>query len=133
MIMMSSTLTYELERLKAKFPGYEFTATLKESTIELDPMKVVKSIVAKLKEDYDEVIISCPRNTYDALAIIRVRAKPGTYDLAWYQNDDIGYVGDCIYGSIEQYIKTDDDFKNLGMSVISYIDGCRQLEYYIYY
>lgn len=130
---MPTTLAYALEKLKVQFPGYDFAVTAKESINDLDPIQIIKAIVAELKVDYEDVVISLPRETYGAIAIIRVKSKPGTYDLAWYQNDSIGYVGDDIYRDIKNDIENNEDFKNLGMRVDSYIEGNRHLEYYIYY
>lgn len=130
---MPSTLTYELETLKAKFPGYDFEVKAKEETLSLEPKLLIKYLIKALKENFETVNFSLNRNSYDAVAIIKVKAKPKTFNLAWYQNDSIGFVGDDIYYDIKNYIESDTDFKNYGFRVRSFILGNRELEYAIYY
>ena len=122
---MNNAIAYELKKLEAKFPGYDFTATLKPNVSLLEPKQVIKNIVTKLKTEYDDINFSLARKTYNAFAIINFKSKPGTDDLAWYGGDDCGYECDGYVRNILKTIQSDEDFKNLGLRANFFLDGTR--------
>ena len=130
--IIPNAIETELTILRTKYPGYDFAATVKADTVLLTPAQIIKNIVAELETKYTDIKFSLARNTYDAFAIIKFAAKPGTYDLAWYQNTDVGYIADDIIYDINSYTKNSIDFKNAGMRVDYYIDNCRSGEFVIY-
>lgn len=129
---MNNAIALELERLQAKFPGYEFSAILKPNATLLSPKQVVDNIVNKLKANYPNVTISLAPKTFNAFAVVVVESKSGTDDLAYYVSDDIGYEGESIYYDITTDIKNDIDLKNAGMKVLDFIDGKRICTFEIY-
>ena len=121
---MNNAIAYELQKLQAKFPGYDFTATLKPSVRLLEPKQVIQNIVTMLQTDYDDISFSLALDTSSAFTIM-FESKPGTDDLAWYGGDDYGYECDSYVRSILQTIKSNEDFKNLGMRANFFLDGIR--------
>lgn len=121
---MNNAIAYELQKLQAKFPGYDFTATLKPGVRLLEPKQVIQNIVTMLQTGYDDISFSLALDTSSAFTIM-FESKPGTDDLAWYGGDDCGYECDSYVRSILQTIKSDEDFKNLGMRANFFLDGTR--------
>lgn len=121
---MNNAIAYELQKLQAKFPGYDFTATLKPGVRLLEPKQVIQNIVTMLQTGYDDISFSLALDTSSAFTIM-FESKPGTDDLAWYGGDDYGYECDSYVRSILQTIKSDEDFKNLGMIANFFLDGTR--------
>lgn len=132
---LPNRLEYELELLRRKYPAFDFNVEVKSDVTILEPKQIIKNLIKELKEDYgDEVKISLSRTVHSdrVIAVINVQSKPGTYDLAWYQNDNVGYIGTSTYETIEDTIEQNTDFKNAGLRVCSYIDGKRKVSYEIY-
>lgn len=130
---MSTRIEYELNRLNSLYPGYEFTATFKKDLSILDPKAIVKQLVSELKLNFDKYKFSLARNTYGSLAIIQLTCKPESYDIAWYQNDDVGYIADMDFYAIEKFIKSFEDFADAAMTVHSYVEGRRKCSFEINY
>ena len=130
---MNNAIAYELKKLEAKFPGYDFTATLKPNVSLSEPKQVIKNIVKELKASYTTVDISSARNiSSNLLACIKIKSKPNSYDLAWYINDSIGYDCDLIVFHILDDIKSNADFKNLGLRADYFVEGNRTCSIEIY-
>lgn len=127
MATIPESLTKELDRLRAQYPHISITA---EAT--LDPKQIVKNIVSELKATYQDVNISLAKNTHSAFAIINIKSKPRTSDLAWYQGPTIGYEGENIYHDIYKHIKNNSDLVNAGMRVNDFISSCKYIYFEIY-
>lgn len=122
---MNNAIALELKRLQAKFPGYNFTATVKEGVKLLEPKQVIKNLVAKLNVEYGDIDFSQALETYSAFAIIKFKSKPGYSNIAWYGGDNCGYECDGYVRSILKTVQSDEDFKNLGLRANFFLDGTR--------
>lgn len=82
----------------------------------------IKEAIKKLEGLFPSYKFSKARTVYQAKAIINIRCKPGTEDLAYYGGDDCAY---CVLGTtfydIKNYIKN----AFPGYKVIEFIDGKR--------
>lgn len=130
MATIPESLTKELDRLRTQYPN--FNIMVEENIKSLEPKQIVKNIVSDLKATYQDVNISLAKNTHDAFAIINVKSKPGTSDLAWYQGPTIGYEGENIYHDIYKHIKNNADLVNAGMRVNDFISSCKSIYFEIY-
>ena len=127
-----TSLAKALAKLQAEFPGFEITAEAKASTRSLDPKQIIKDIVSELKTTYTDIAVSLAKNTYGAFAIINIKSKTGADDLAWYMNEDTGYVGESIYHDIYKHIKNNAALVDAGMRVHDFIDSRRAASFEIY-
>ena len=62
----------------------------------------IKNVINELSELFPNYKFSKAGTVYQAEAIINIRCKPGTEDLAYYGGDDYGY---CVLGSVFYDIK----------------------------
>ena len=132
MTTIPTALATAIDLLQASFPGFIISVEAKEETKLLDPKQIIKNIVSELKATYTNLTVSIARNTYSAFAIIQVKSKPGTDDIAWFMNDSVGYIGESIYQDICKHIKTNAALTNAGMRVNDFIDGNRSASFEIY-
>ena len=89
----------------------------------------IKTIINELNTKFSDFKFSQIHETYKAVAVIKIQAKPGAEDIAYYGGDDYGYIVTNpefkqIYSYIESLIPN--------YRVLDFVDGIRKGFFEIY-
>jgi hypothetical protein len=117
-----TTIQHELDLLKAKYPNWDFEATFTKKHSKKD----VETLIRELKQTYPNFKISKERTNFGLNTII-INVKTDE-DIAYYHNDNVGYVHlNSVYSTLTNIIE--DTLVNA--KVFSYIDGIRNCSFEI--
>jgi len=129
---MNTTIQKHLDELKALFPDYDFTITYTKKISEQTQTKIIKDFVKELKQQFPMFNFIFKTETYDAKLVLFISSKKDHEDIAYYKNDNCGYIiYNNNYFEVLKQIKTMVNENNIKCS--DYIENDRTGSLYFYY